>query len=410
MTVAPPTILVVDDERASRMVVSGKLQDAGMRVIEASGGYEGWEKFISYQPDLVVSDLRMDGCDGLRLLGLVRAASQAPFVMLSSFGDVDCAVAAMKNGAQDFIEFPKGVQSLPRKVRSLIPDRPSRDWLAERLQEAIPGSSSATLDLRRTIETFCRKRPAAIVVEGEPGSGRSHVIRTIHQLLSGTEPLERVDCRSGQTRALPTSGVIYLDDISALPRHDQLFVASLIERAADTSGGGRIDNIRICASVVGDVRSSGLETSLLRHFEGGRIQVPNLEARRADIPALAAALCEQISLALGGEERIRLTDEAMKALTSRVWEKNLHEMNAVLEKAVQRESGALLSEGSILLALEETALPSISPREQRDRNQKEELQWLIEETGCNVSEISRRLNLSRGAIYYRANKFGLEIG
>ncbi|MDG2334454.1 MAG: response regulator [Myxococcota bacterium] len=410
MPTAPPTILVVDDERASRLVVSGKLQDAGMRVVEASGGYEGWEKFIACQPDLVVSDLRMDGCDGLRLLGLVRSASQAPFVMLSSFGDVDCAVAAMKNGAQDFVEFPKGVQSLPAKVRSLIPDRPSRNWLAQGIQEAIPGRSPATLSLRRAIDISCRKRPAAIVVEGEPGSGRSHTVRTIHRLLSGTEPLERVDCRSGQARALPTSGVIYLDEISALPRHDQLFVASLIDRVAETGAKRRVDSVQICASVVGDVRSSGLEISLVRHFELGRIQVPNLEARREDIPALATALCAQLALDLGGDEPIGLTDAAMKALSGREWKRNLHEMKTVLERAVQRESGALLSYESILLALEETAMPSLSPRGQRDRNQKDELQWLIEETGCNVSEISRRLNLSRGAIYYRANKFGLEIG
>jgi DNA-binding NtrC family response regulator len=204
--------------------------------------------------------------------------------------------------------------------------------------------------------------------------------------------------------------VIYLDEISALPRHDQLFVASLIDRVAETGAKRRVDSVQICASVVGDVRSSGLEISLVRHFELGRIQVPNLEARREDIPALATALCAQLALDLGGDEPIGLTDAAMKALSAREWKRNLHEMKTVLERAVQREWGALLSYESILLALEETAMPSLSPRGQRDRNQKDELQWLIEETGCNVSEISRRLNLSRGAIYYRANKFGLEIG
>ena len=410
MPTVPPTILVVDDERASRLIVSGKLQDAGMSVIEASDGHEGWEKFIRHQPDLVVSDLRMDGCDGLKLLGLVRAASPAPFVMLSSFGDVDCAVEAMKNGGQDFVEFPKGVHSLARRVRALIPNRPSRDWLAEQIEEAIPGKSAEALSLRKTLEAFCRAGPSAMVVEGESGSGRSHVVRTLHRLLSGTEPLDRVDCRVGQTRALPTSGMIYFDEISALAPQDQLFVASLIERVTDAASGGGADRVRICASVTGDVRASGLEPSLLRHLEWGRIRIPSLEARREDVPALAEALCKRVAVEFGGDEPVELSEEALAVLMRWKWKDNLREMKTVLERAVQRATGCLLSGDSIRRALEETALPSVSPREQRDLNQKQELEWLIEETGCNVSEISRRLKLSRGAIYYRANKFGLEIG
>ena len=409
MLAVRPTVLVVDDERASRAIVSSKLKEAGMRVIEAADGHEGWEQFLAHQPDLVVSDLRMDGCDGLRLLGLVRGASSAPFVMLSSFGDIDCAVEAMKNGAQDFVEFPKGVHSLVEKVRSLLPDRPSRDWLADQIEKAIPGESPPTLSLRQTIATFCRTGRAAMVVEGEPGSGRDHVIRTIHRLLSGTEPLERVDCRAGQARALPTSGMIYFDEISALPRHDQVFVASLIERALSPDSRRSADRVRICASVTGDVRSSGLEPALLRHFEGARIPIPSLDARREDIPVLVDALCAQISLALGGDEQVTVSPEGLATLSTHDWKGNLGEMMAVLERAVQCDPSPVISEGTIRQAFEETALPDLSPRQQRHLNQKQELQWLIEETGCNVSEISRRLNLSRGAIYYRASKFGLEI-
>ncbi len=409
MLAVRPTVLVVDDERASRAIVSSKLEEAGMRVIEAADGHEGWEQFLAHQPDLVVSDLRMDGCDGLRLLGLVRGASSAPFVMLSSFGDIDCAVEAMKNGAQDFVEFPKGVHSLVEKVRSLLPDRPSRDWLADQIEKAIPGESPPTLSLRQTVATFCRTGRAAMVVEGEPGSGRDHVIRTIHRLLSGTEPLERVDCRAGQARALPTSGMIYFDEISALPRHDQVFVASLIERALSPDSRRSADRVRICASVTGDVRSSGLEPALLRHCEGARIPIRSLDARREDIPVLVDALCAQISLALGGDEQVTVSPEGLTTLGSHDWKGNLGEMMAVLERAVQCDPSPVISEGTIRQAFEETALPDLSPRQQRHLNQKQELQWLIEETGCNVSEISRRLNLSRGAIYYRASKFGLEI-
>ncbi len=403
------TILVVDDERSSRAIVVNKLSAAGMRVIEAANGRDGWEQFRTHQPDLVVSDLRMDGLDGLHLLGLVRGASTAPFVMMSSFGDIDCAVEAMKNGAQDFVEFPKGVHSLVETVRSLLPEGRSGDWIVNQLRSALPGASSATRDLRHLLARLCGIDPACVVVEGEPGSGRDHVIRTLHEILSGADPLEIVDCRSGVARSMPKSGAIYFDEIAALSSADQGFVASLIERAESPASIGNETRVRICASATQDVRTLGLEPRLLRHLERVRISLPTLEERKSDIPVIAEALCLQVSKSLGTDIGLRISPAGLTLLSEFEWKGHVREMMVVLERAAMSSSSPMLSAETIESALDYMTPPRPSPRQKKDLEQKRELQDLIIETGCNVSEISRRLDLSRGAIYYRASKFGLEI-
>jgi len=385
------------------------LSSAGMRVIEAADGRAGWEQFCTHQPDLVVSDLRMDGIDGLHLLGLVRGASTAPFVMMSSFGDIDCAVEAMKNGAQDFLEFPKGVHSLVETVRTLLPEGPSGDWVVSRLRTAIPGVSSATRTLQQILARICGIDPACVVVEGEPGSGRDHVIRTLHQILSGAEPLEIVDCRSGVAGPMPRSGAIYFDEIAALSRADQGFVASLIDRAESPASVGSETRVRICASATGDIRTLGLEPRLLRQLERVRVSLPSLKERKSDIPVIAEALCLQISKSLATNIGLRISPGGLALLREFEWKGNVREMMVVLERAAISSLSPVLSAETIESALDYVTPRRLSPRQRKDLDQKRELEDLIIETGCNISEISRRLDLSRGAIYYRASKFGLEI-
>src|SRR5262245_17046805 len=176
-----PTILVADDQSSTRSHLAARLADAGFSVVEASDGEEAWEQFREHDPDLVLSDLRMPRCDGLELLERVRAQSAVPVILLTAYGDVPTAVRAMKRGAEEFLSFDGlDVNQLIERIRVLV--RASEaGGIAAGLARHIVGASPAMQRVRERVAGLLKLRTPAVIL-GDPGTGRGHVARVLHDL------------------------------------------------------------------------------------------------------------------------------------------------------------------------------------------------------------------------------------
>ena len=126
------TALVVDDRPESRELVAGDLAEAGFHVVEAEDGLDGWRQFRRNEPDLVVTELRMPGADGIELLRRIRGVSSVPVILLTAYGDVPAAVAAIKGGAEEFFTFPDDLDRVVDRAHELTHEVVASRCLAHR--------------------------------------------------------------------------------------------------------------------------------------------------------------------------------------------------------------------------------------------------------------------------------------
>ena len=168
---AEARVLVVDDQSEARALLARDLEEAGFGVVEAGDGVEGWERFRRVGPDLVVTDLRMPRADGIELLRRIRSVSNVPVILLTAYGDVPTAVAAMKGGAQEVFHFPDDLDQLIPRIRELSV-RGAAAYGA--LETALAGRTPAMRRVRERVRALAPLPPPALV-RGEAGTGRDSV-------------------------------------------------------------------------------------------------------------------------------------------------------------------------------------------------------------------------------------------
>jgi two-component system response regulator AtoC len=403
------SVLVVDDRRESRALVASELARAGFRVTQAEDGHEAWGAFRRDPPDLVVSDLRMPRADGLELLRRIRRVSSVPVLLLTAYGDVPTAVVAMRAGASEFMTFPEDLEQLSRQARRLVASR--CDDAEANVSALLVGRSPA---MRRVRERVRALAPLAlpVLVAGERGSGRDRVVQALHALgrpdREADAPLVRVRCGEDAQPAPPPGSVVYLDEVGRLDLPQQ---ACWEQRLRTGNDGGAPPRFRrvyasTCEDLTRRVREGSFLPALARPLSRFTIQLSPLRQRREDVPALVTALVGEIGRSLG-RDRCRVQPAALTALKARSWPGNVAELARVLEKLVAFSPGGEISGRRVRAVLREMPESVDSLRRSRKAQQREELVRLLEECGGNLAEVARRLGLSRGAVIYRARRFGL---
>ena len=395
-----PNALVVDDRNESREVVAEDMARAGFRIIEARNGVDGWQRFQHCRPDLVVSDLTMPGADGMDLLRRIREVSSVPVILFSSTGDVCAAVTAIKAGAQEFFRFPNDRRRIVDRARVLV----SETGDLARLEERLVGGSPQMQRVRERVRALAPLR-VPVLVSGDRGTGRDHVVRCIAEIASG-EPAGLVKLTRetvADVRHLDAHAVYYLDEVDAFSPADQARCSSWVR---DGAGGGP----RIFASMVPSSARCTSVGSLHPEFAERllRFEVPlvPLRERRGDIPALALHLADRISAEMG-REQVRIEPEAIELLGSQAWTGNVRELAQVIEKLVAFSPGGHATAERLREIFGEARGGVAELRELRNQRQRDELVGLLETCDGNIAEVARRLDLSRGAVIYRAQKYGL---
>jgi DNA-binding NtrC family response regulator len=372
-------VLLVDDDANLREVLSFAIEELGHEVSAHAGGESALAEIEIQTPDVVVTDLKMPGIDGLELLRRVRATLPAtPVIILTAFGTIEDAVEAMKQGAHHYLTKPYrreelGVaieQALERR-RLLQENQSLRDRLrAQQRRIELVAISPA---MQRVAQMIPRIAPsdATVLITGESGSGKEVVARALHaQSERWSEPFVAVNCAAiprdlleselfGHARGAFTGaikdkpgkfqqaqrGTLLLDEIAELPAELQTKLLRVLETREVDVVGGRVPipvDVRVLASTNADledaVREGRFRNDLFYRLNVIPIRVPPLRERREDIPAL----WEHFVSRYAPERRIDSTPELVRALLAYAWPGNVRELaNTCQRMAILRRSDTL---------------------------------------------------------------------
>jgi DNA-binding NtrC family response regulator len=397
--------LVVDGRQDSQALLAGDLADAGFEVIEACDGIDAWRKFHLIRPDLVVSNLRVPFADGFELLRRIRGVSSTPVILFASNGDVATAVAAIKGGADEFFSLPDDRDRIAERARELMSDRADAD-VRDELSDQIVGSSAASRRLRDRVRALAPLQ-VPVLVTGERGVGHDHTVRCLHER-SDRAAAKLVVIGSGEAglRQCGAATAFYLDEIGRFAPADQVY---WFERLRE-SRSREADSPRIFASSSDDLaalaRNDSFHPRLARCLLRFRVHIAPLRERAGDVDPLVRHHVRRLAREMGRSD-VSLDADAIDLLRARPWPGNIGELCAAVERLVAFSPGGEITANLVRDVLGESPNSVALLRRQREQRLRSELVEVLESCGGNLAEVGRRLGVSRGAVIYRAQKFGL---
>lgn len=361
-------ILIVDDEKDIRSLVSGILEDEGYKTRQAHDGKSALEEMNKRQPSLLILDIWLGDpeYDGLKLLEIVRKSNPTlPVVMISGHGTIETAVKAIKLGAYDFIEKPfKTDRLLLVTARALETAllRQENTLLKKQVEveTTLVGESQAVQKIKKTIEKVA-PTASRIMIMGPIGSGKELIAREIHKFSArALKPFYIINCASLDAATLEAElfgvegktpqerkvgilehahgGTIYLDEVSDLTPEIQSKLMNVLQAQTFKRVGGtqpvQVD-VRVLSSSKKDLKAE-IETGRFREDLFYRlsvvpIEVPPLAQRREDIPFLVEQLTNRIAKQTGATPRL-FSESALLALKAHTWPGNVRELRNVIER------------------------------------------------------------------------------
>jgi two-component system response regulator PilR (NtrC family) len=465
-------ILVVDDEQSMREFLGICLRRAGHEVTLAQTGREALDQLRAHPIDIVVSDLKMPGeLDGLRLLqaikgGTVRratagaqpAAVDPEVILVTAFATTDTAIAAMKQGAYDYLTKPFQIDEINAVIgralekRALVEDNQVlRERLAGRVRLAqLLGKSRAMQKVFELI-TKIHSVKTSVLITGESGTGKELVARALHtEGVRAKTPFVAVNCGAipeelmeselfGHKRGAFTGavadkigmfqeadgGTMFLDEIGELSLGLQVkLLRALQERRVKPVGATEeleVD-VRVIAATNRDLETEvsrgAFRADLYYRLNVIELRLPPLRHRREDIPLLAEHFLRRFS----AEHRraSKLSPEAMRRLESYEFPGNVRELENIIERAVALSSSALIGMSDLPEVksprITTPQPPSALPAEGVDLDQlvsDYERTWVLralEQTGGVRKRAAALLGISFRSLRYRLEKLGLDRG
>jgi two-component system response regulator PilR (NtrC family) len=367
-------VLIVDDEKSMRDLLSITLEKEGYDVETAAGGELAIEMLHREMVDAVITDLRMPKVDGLQVLRAAKESSpDIAVIVITAVASTETAVEAMKLGAYDYITKPFKLDEVNLIVRNALERKRLRDenlYLRRQLEtqhrfENIIGKSARIAEVFDTIRKIADS-PSTAMITGESGTGKELVARAIHfNSYRRDKPFMSVNCGAipeglmeselfGHVRGAFTGavsnkvglfsaaegGTLFLDEITEIPPLLQVKLLRAIQlreirRVGDTKDM-KTDVRLIAASnrdLEGAVQDGILREDLFYRLNVIPIQLPPLRERREDIPLLIAHFLQKFSKELGKDVR-GVAPEAMAVLERYHWPGNIRELENVLERAI----------------------------------------------------------------------------
>jgi len=450
-------ILIVDDERDIRLLTSGILEDEGYQTREAGDSAAALASIESRQPSLVLLDIWLKGSelDGLEILKIIKQDHPyVPVVIMSGHGTIESAVAAIKDGAYDFIEKPFAADRLVLAVnRAIDAMRLKRENEELRLRAGteieLVGRSAAINQVRQIIE---RAAPAnsRVLITGPAGSGKEVAARMLHaRSRRAGGPLVVVNCanmepgrvestlfgvetsgenprKMGMLEAAHT-GTLLLDAVDDMPLETQgKIVRMLQEQTFERVGGtSRVEvDVRVVAATSSDLAlkmSEGqFREDLFFRLNVVPISIPSLRERRDDIPLLAAHFMERAAANAGQAPRV-FGEDAIAALQAYDWPGNVRELRNVVEWLLIMAPGP--TEGPIradmlpAAVIDKTAVPSAAGsgeimslplRDAREIFEREYLIAQVNRFGGNISKTAAFVGMERSALHRKLKSLGVQ--
>jgi DNA-binding NtrC family response regulator len=449
-----PSLLIADDQPHILDALELLLEPEGFRIEKARSPYIVLEALKTGSYDALLIDLNYtrdttSGQEGLDLLRQIKAWDpQMPVIVMTAWANVDVAVEAMRRGAHDFIQKPWDNARLLTILRTQI-DLQHAVRRAQRLEaenrilraEGLPQMIATATAMQPVLATIARIGPsdANVLITGEHGTGKEVVAQTLHAISSraarsivavntgalpeGTFESELfghvkgafTDARTERIGRfeLADGGTLFLDEIANIPGRQQAKLLRVLETGelerVGSSKTRRVD-VRLLSATNADlnaeIEAGRFRADLLFRLNTVEIHLPPLRERREDIPPLAAHFLSRYA------QRYRkqvagIDPGALQAMLSYAWPGNVRELDHTLERAVLMARGPQIEVVDLGLNPARTASPSL------DEMSLESVESILirkalSRSAGNVSQAADALGLSRGALYRRMEKYGIQ--
>jgi DNA-binding NtrC family response regulator len=391
-------ILIVDDESNARGALNEILREEGYATETAADGFKALGKLEEFTPDVILTDLKMPGLDGIAFMEKARSAAPgAVFVVMTAFGTISSAVDAMKKGAENYLLKPLDPEALGaiveramEKARLIQEAQRLRDRLRER--NAFSHIVSSDPKMQAVLELVAQVGPskASILITGESGTGKELIADAIHGASPRAKaPMVRLHCAAlseslleselfGHERGAFTGavarregrfrqadgGTLFLDEIAEIsPAIQVKLLRFLQERTFERVGGNetlKVD-VRVIAATNRDlgaeIKKGSFREDLFYRLNVVTVDLPPLRERRADIPALASFFLRRYA-AENGKSIETFSNDALEALLQYRWPGNVRELENVVERAVVLCDGPRIDKRQLP--------PSVVPSDERD--------------------------------------------
>ncbi len=436
-------VLVADDEEGIRDFLAEALEDDGHAVVTVADGLQAAARLRSDGFDLMITDLRMPGMDGIALVRAARGEQpEMEIIVLTAHASVDTAVEAMKLGAFDYLQKPIGspgqlrvlaARALERRALVALKDRSARD--APPVPPLTYGDPAMT-PVVAALEKVARTQ-ATVLLLGESGTGKEVAARAVHSWSPRSQgPFVALNCaavadglleselfghekgaftgatalRRGRVE-LAEGGTLFLDEIAELKVELQAKLLRVLqERLFERVGGSRTlhADVRWIAATNRDldqrIASGRFREDLYHRLAVFPVRLPPLRERRSDIAPLAEALLGRIAREIG-RPGLRIGSDVNEALAGADWPGNVRELANALERA------AILANGTEL-AMADLVLPSRSlapagPPESLSDVERETIARVLAETGGNRKKAATRLGIGLRTLYDKLKRYGL---
>ncbi|MCY4231383.1 MAG: sigma-54 dependent transcriptional regulator [Alphaproteobacteria bacterium] len=445
-------ILIVDDEQDIRQLIAGVLEDEGFEARSASNSDGALEELQKRQPSVLLLDVWLEGSrlSGMDLLRHIRKRHHdLPILMISGHGSIETAVAAIRDGAYDFVEKPFTADRLLLAIsRAIEAFRLRRENAELRLHTdtmtELIGRSSEISQMRSLIERVA-PTGSRVLIQGPPGSGKEVAARMIHNHSRRSEgPFVVVNCAimaptrleeelfgseegAGKTGLLERShgGTLLLDEIVDMPAETQGKIVRVLQEQTFLRVGGTnwvsVD-VRVIATsnrnLVAEMAQGRMRQDLFYRLNVVPLEIAPLRRRREDIPLLVDHFLELYARRVGATPPA-VADDAMAALQAYDWPGNVRELRNIVERL------SILALGEGVATLRASALPpelskdapiishfergdammALPLREARDMFEREYLLAQMRRFGNNISQTAQFIGMDRSTLHRKLRAF-----
>lgn len=448
-------ILIIDDEQVNRVVLRQVLGKEGYFIMEAEDGQSGIQVFKEEHPDLVLTDFRMPGMNGLEVLAEIHKINpQIPVIVLTAFGDVALTIKSIQVGAFDYIEKPFN----PIQLKITVHNALNSTRLSHSLNEVIYNTASSETMLQDSI--LVGKTPAMkeifknigrislnkvnVLIQGETGTGKELIAKLIHYAgITRNSPLVIVNCStlseamleselfgyvkgafSGSIRdkkgkfELAGDGTIFLDEISEISPNIQIKLLRVMQELEFERIGGEETipmNARLIAATNHNledlIKEGKFREDLFYRLKVFTVDLPPLRDRKEDIRDLVIHFLHKLNKRFN-KNVVKIGDGVLEMLQSHDWPGNVRELENTILQAIVMSKGDVLEKDNVSLnTRQQIPAPAIEPLMKQLRSlaevEKFHIERILHETKWNKVEASRILEITRPTLNAKIEKYGL---
>lgn len=451
-------ILVVDDEKGQRDILKKILANQGYEVLTSPNAADGLRLFKENEIDVVLTDLKMPGMDGLEFLkGIIKEGPHATVVIMTAHGTINSAVEAMKLGAFDYLTKPFEMDEMLIVIKKAV-ERTNlhkentllREQLEERFSiDGIIGKSGVMQDVFKILKKVCESN-STVLIYGESGTGKELIAKAIHYNSRRTDkPFMAINCAAipetlleselfGYERGAFTgagarktglfeaagSGTLFLDEIAEFSTSLQAKLLRVIQEREIRRLGGN-ENIKVDVRIIAatnkrledEIKAGRFRADLFYRLNIIALKLPPLRDRKEDIPELAEYFVKKCSNA-GGRKVTGISREAMNLLINYTWPGNVRQLESAIERAILLADDTAFIETNLL---PREVSECIYPTSKMDFEiptggisfeelEREIIIKAMEKANWVIAGAAHLLGMSYKTLQYRLNKFDIKKG